>query len=122
MAHEHLLQSKAFPTNGDQSANQYKFMTNSASGVAVAAASGARCIGVLQDAPSSGAQGSIAYGGTSKVVAGAAVAVNAQVQTDASGRAITAVSTGHIQGTALEAASAAGEIISVLLQMPTVLA
>lgn len=50
-----------------------------------------------------------------KVEAGAAVAVNASVASDASGRVITAVSGAgnYTCGTALQAAGAAGEIIEV---------
>lgn len=53
--------------------------------------------------------------GKSKVVAGAAVALNAQVTSDASGRAVT-VATGNTSlGIAMEAAGAAGDVIEVLL-------
>lgn len=48
------------------------------------------------------------------VEAGAAVAVNALVVSDATGRAVTAATTGHfIQGQALTAATAAGQYIEV---------
>ena len=52
-----------------------------------------------------------------KVEAGAAIAINAVVASDASGRAITAVSgVGNVQlGKALDAAAGAGEIIRVLV-------
>ena len=52
--------------------------------------------------------------GTTIVEAGAAVALDAQIESDASGRAITRVA-GAIVGKALEAAGAAGEKIEVLL-------
>lgn len=55
--------------------------------------------------------------GIMKVEAGAAVAVGAVIASDASGRAITSVDDGgnFACGVALTAASAAGEIIEVLL-------
>ena len=57
--------------------------------------------------------------GVVKVEAGAAVALGATVASDASGRAITHVSGegNTIAGYALQAASAAGEIIEVLMQV-----
>jgi len=53
--------------------------------------------------------------GVAWVEAGAAVAINAFVQPDSVGRAITAVSTGFTAGVALKAAAAAGDWIPVLL-------
>jgi hypothetical protein len=53
--------------------------------------------------------------GTAVVEAGAAVAANATVKTDSTGRAITWVTSGAKVGLALQAASAAGEFIEVLL-------
>lgn len=54
-------------------------------------------------------------GGIMEVEAGAAVAINADVTSDTTGRAITSASGNAINGKALTAASAAGEIIEVLL-------
>lgn len=53
--------------------------------------------------------------GTATVEAGAAVAANATVKSDASGRAITWAASGAKVGMALEAATAAGQMIEVLL-------
>lgn len=53
--------------------------------------------------------------GTAIVEAGAAVAANATVKSDASGRAITWATSGAKVGLALEAATAAGQLIEVLL-------
>ncbi len=53
--------------------------------------------------------------GTAVVEAGAAVAAGATVKSDASGRAITWVTSGAKVGVALEAASGAGALIEVLL-------
>lgn len=57
----------------------------------------------------------IPNGAIVKVEAGAVVAINAKVASDATGRAITAVTTAGnvIAGRALDAAAAAGEIIRV---------
>ena len=53
--------------------------------------------------------------GIARVVAGAAVAVMAEVSTDTTGRAITAATTSRVAGIALQAAGAAGDQIDVLL-------
>lgn len=53
--------------------------------------------------------------GTAIVESGAAVTVNATVKSDASGRAIDWVTSGAKVGIALQAASAAGQMIEVLL-------
>lgn len=53
--------------------------------------------------------------GTAIVEAGAAVSAGATVKSDASGRAITWATSGAKVGLALEAATAAGQMIEVLL-------
>lgn len=53
--------------------------------------------------------------GTAIVEAGAAVAAGASIKSDATGRAITWVTSGAKVGIALEAAGAAGQMIEVLL-------
>lgn len=53
--------------------------------------------------------------GTAIVEAGAAVTLNATVKSDASGRAIDWITSGAKVGIALQAASAAGQMIEVLL-------
>lgn len=53
--------------------------------------------------------------GTAVVEAGAAVAAGATLKSDATGRAITWVTSGARVGLALEAATAAGQFIEVLL-------
>jgi Uncharacterized conserved protein (DUF2190) len=53
--------------------------------------------------------------GSAVVEAGAAVAAGATIKSDASGRAITWVTSGAKVGLALEAAGAAGQFIEVLL-------
>jgi hypothetical protein len=53
--------------------------------------------------------------GISRVTAGAAVAIMAEVSTDTSGRAVTAASTSRVAGIALQAAAAIGDQIDVFL-------
>jgi hypothetical protein len=101
----------------DLSANQYRFVkAGSAEGevVAIAAATD-RPVGVQLDKPTASKTVDVGSFEITEVIAGAAVALDAEVQTDAQGRAITAVATGYVVGRALTAASDAGDRISVAL-------
>lgn len=117
MSYEEKLESISLIANGDQSGNQYKFMAKGSSGIALNTTSGGQCVGVLQDKPTDTHVGAVAIKGVTKVVAGAAVADGADVMSDTAGRAITATGTGaYVQGQALEAATAAGQIIAMLIR------
>lgn len=70
-------------------------------------------LGVPVTAFDVGEQASVATHGEMLVEAGAAVALGAQVQSDATGRAIT-LAAGVAAGRARDAATAAGDIIRVL--------
>lgn len=77
-------------------------------------------VGVVQSKPQvTGAAATVAIRGVSFVVAGAAVTAGALVTADSTGRAIALPSTGSpvTFGIALTTASAAGELISVLLKV-----
>lgn len=76
-------------------------------------AAGERALGVANADYAAGEQAGVATHGELLVEAGGAVAVGAQVESDASGRAV-ALSTGAAFGTARDAASGAGELIRVL--------
>lgn len=115
MSYEEKLESISLTADGDQSGNQYKFMKGDTTGVALQDSAGANCIGVLQNKPTDGLIAEVGFKGVSKVVAGAAVSKWADIQSDGTGRAIAAASGDYIQGIALEAATAAGQIIAVLL-------
>lgn len=75
---------------------------------------GAKPLGVLELDVASGAQGTVINKGTALVKAGAAVSAGAKLQSDAAGKAIT-FSSGVEVGYALNAASAADDVIRVLL-------
>jgi hypothetical protein len=74
-------------------------------------------LGVLQDKPSAiGRAVAVRLIGISKVVAGAAVAIHSNIASDGSGRGIASVTAGdYCIGVNLEAAAAAGDIITVLI-------
>jgi hypothetical protein len=116
MSYEEILESVTLYANGDQTGNQYLFMTYDASGVAAQTVAGAACVGVLQNKPDDTQAATIGVKGVSKVVSGAAVAAGAIVATDAAAKAVTAVSGDYGQGIALQAATAADEVIAVLLK------
>lgn len=77
------------------------------------ASAGERALGVPSTDFSTGEQASVATHGELLVEAGAAIAAGAEVESDASGRAVTKT-TGVAFGVARDAASAAGDIIRVL--------
>lgn len=89
--------------------------------VVPAAAATDNVIGVNADvAPALGERCDVALMGIAFVEAGAAVALGAMVTSDASGRAVAAApaagSNVRVVGVALEAATAAGDVIRVLLE------
>lgn len=75
---------------------------------------GALALGVARSAAASGAVFPLDVVGTAIVEAGAAISAGAEVQSDSSGRAVTA-SGGTILGVALQAAAGAGSRVEVLL-------
>lgn len=77
------------------------------------ASAGERPLGVATTDFDTGEQASVATHGEILVEAGAAIAVGAEVESDASGRAVTKT-TGVAFGVARDAAAAAGDVIRVL--------
>lgn len=76
-------------------------------------AAGAKVLGVCNASYDIGESAGVGVLGIFAVEAGAAVAVDSQVQTDAQGRAIT-LDTGVDCGRALDVASAAGQMIRIV--------
>lgn len=75
--------------------------------------------GILQTKPTAaGNHCTVADGGTSKVVAGAAITLGKHITCNGSGRAITVTSGSMAYGRAESAAGADGDIISVRLYVP----
>lgn len=87
-----------------------RFVTNAG---AQTAANG-YALGVCRTAGASGERVGVDVLGTAIVEAGAAIAAGASLGSDASGRAVTFASGGKL-GVALQAASAAGDKIEILL-------
>lgn len=101
----------------DLSAHQYKLINIDGNGRVALAGNGGRVVGALQNKPNAlGKPCTVMQSGISKVVAGAAVTAGADVMSDATGRAIAATATNRRAGVAMAAATAAGELIPVLLR------
>lgn len=94
---------------------QFRFVTLSATGKAVAPAAGAQVIGVRQNRPNADEAVTIVQSGISFVEAGGAISPGDGVTTDATGRAVVAAVGNAVVGQALETASGAGVQIAVLL-------
>lgn len=119
MSYYEKLNEITLEAGADLSAGQYHFVKMSSGQIVLCSVIGEEAVGVLNDKPeAAGIAGKVAIGGVVKVTAGAAVAQDALVMTNASGRAITATATNVALGTALSAAGADGEVISVLLFIP----
>lgn len=119
MSFEENLETISVEAGADLSAGQYKVVDVAADGqMDLVTTLGAKAVGILQDKPAAaGRPGCVATGGTSKAVAGAAVTAGTEVTVDATSRVITTSAVDqHILGTALESATAAGNIIAVQLK------
>ncbi len=117
MAYSEALHSISLNAARDLSNYQYRFVQVDSDGqVDYVQSAGGSAIGVLQNKPdAAGRAGTVALIGITKIVASAAIAAGADVSSAADGRAVTAASTYKILGKALEAADAAGDIISMVL-------
>jgi hypothetical protein len=109
--------TETFLSSGDHSTKQYHFVEHGASGVSPCNAIGEGCIGVNTGKPKvAGEATPVDIYGLVAVKAGAAFAVGDKLTTDAAGKAISTVTTGHyVHAIAIEAATAADQIVTVLL-------
>ena len=102
--------------SGDLSAAQYKFVKQANTGrVSACSVAGETAFGVLLNDPAAiDNEATIAIGGVTKVMAGGTVAIGDLVETDASGRAVTA-SSGVVLGEAVSGGST-GSIMSIVFR------
>ncbi len=118
MSYSEALESISLPVAADYSNNKYHIMYVNATGQAVLVSTkGADALGILQDDPGAvGRTGAVGFKGISKIAAGAAVAAGAEIIADATGRGVaTDAADQFVIGTSLSAATAAGDIINVLI-------
>ena len=100
----------------DAAVTAYNVIKVTSTGCDVATGATDKIIGVAQATCAAAEQAVVRFGGTSKVIASAAVSAGDRVTATTSGKVVTTV-TDHqtIVGMALEAAAADGDIIEVLL-------
>jgi hypothetical protein len=127
MAIEHAGDRFSFQAATDMSTYQYKLVklsTSTAFTVEVISAALDNVFGVLQNTPSASQNADVMIlggGGFSKVSADAAISVGSRVFTSTDGQVasarygVGATGTGFLIGFALEAATAAGDVITVAL-------
>ena len=124
MSQQHWGVDVTFEAGEDLSAARYLAMTlGSSDGTVVKAGATDQAIGILQNAPESGQAARVRMFGTTKAVAGAAITRGALVAVDANGKvqAATAIddtwngTVVRVLGIALESASAADEVIEIML-------
>lgn len=103
----------------DLSTKQFFIVKMTATGVNLAG-NGEQALGVLQNKPDAlGKAATVAsVGSTSKVVAAVALAVGADVSSDAAGKAAASASGEYILGKALTASAADGDLITLHITMP----
>jgi len=99
----------------DLSAAQYKLVKETSTGVNVCGAGEAATCGVLQNKPTAGQTAELMVSGVTKVLAGAATAKGLNVTPDATARVVAAGTGDYIAGTLMEAAAAAGDIVTLLI-------
>jgi hypothetical protein len=107
--------SFTLPAAVDLSSAEFTFVTVDANGLCNVPAAGGRVIGALNNKPRAGESATIVNSGIAQVVASAAIAVGSDVAATATGQAAVWATGNFKAGVALEAASAAGVIIAVLL-------
>jgi predicted RecA/RadA family phage recombinase len=116
MAFESPLHLFTFEAAVDLSTKQFHAVTlNSAGKLILPAADGDDAIGILQNKPTAGQEGSVMLSGISMVAMTGAVAIADQVQVLTTGRGDTAASGDHVIGQCLETAALAGDIVAVKL-------
>jgi len=123
MAVEQCVFDMSFKAENDLSSKQYYLVELSGTDqVDVCDNAGDKPVGVLQNKPTAGAAAQVRVLGISKVVSDGSstnIAVGDYVGTDGNGKAVKkATDTDHVVGIALDASSADGTVIRVLLTGP----
>lgn len=116
MAYEIAAHDYPFEAGEDLTGQQFRFVKVDTAGKVVRAGNNELAIGVLQNKPDSGQAASVRCGGISKIVAGGVITAGDRVGSDSQGRAKGGASAAVTLGIALDAAAAAGEVISFLHQ------
>lgn len=116
MAYEIPGQTVSFEAAADLSGNQFYGVKLTAAHTVNVAGNGEKIVGVLQNKPAAaGNAATVVLDGITKAVAGAAISVGDEVSLDANGKFVTAAIGDTVAGVAVDAASADGDVISVVL-------
>ncbi len=115
MATTEALKTISLNAAADLSALQFTFVTTNAAGKCAAAGAGANATGVLMNKPLADHAATIGTNGIVKVKAGAAFTAGVKLMVDATGRAITATGGNHVAAMSMESASAANELVRVMI-------
>lgn len=108
-----LYKPTALIAAADLSAKQYYCVEVDSAGKAALSGAGELVYGILQNKPTAADRAEVMRLGVSKAVAGAAIAVGAEVASDAAGKIVTATTGDRVVGIAREAAAADGNIIAI---------
>lgn len=114
MAWELPVLDLSLEAGADLSSKQFHLVKLTSSGKVDVSGASDRPIGVLQNDPGSGHAAQVRVLGVSKVVSGYSFSVGTVLASNASGKAITSSSAKPI-GIALEAATSADQVVSVLV-------
>ena len=98
----------------DLTSAQYTAVDVTAAGVVNAATAAEEIVGILQNAPDSGEAAEVMVTGISKATAGGAIAVGAMCEVGTGGKLVT-ISAGIPVAKCLEAASADGDLFTILI-------
>lgn len=103
--------------NADLSASQFcgVIVATNDFGVSLATVGTAPILGILQNKPTAGQAADVRFSGVSKAIAGAAYTRGTYLMVNGSGQLITATSTNVAVAYALESATAASDVRTVLL-------
>lgn len=105
----------ALNAGADLSSSLFHLVKIASDGDLELAGDGELAVGVLTEVDTSGNQCTYQYFGIGRCKAGGAITAGTKVASDASGRVVTAATSDEVFGIAREAATAAGQIVSVLL-------
>lgn len=113
-------EAETLQANADLSACQYHIVRRIAANLTNIASDATQSgvFGVLQNKPTSGQAGTVAYQGRSKVVAGGALTDNVIFTSNSSGRAAVVASGQMALGRIMETAGADGDIVTCQLMEP----
>lgn len=114
MAYGQENERVAYIADADYSTTgQYRAVKRTTTGFVLCGANSPLFLGVLQDDPKAGENGTIKTDGVTKAVAGAAFAAGLQLTTDSAGRFVAATTGQQVLAVSLEPAAALGDITTV---------